>query len=659
VRWHLVWRAAFRRAGDSATWQADIDAHTGEVLAFDDTNRYARVTGGVHPRTVTDPEQERLFANTRVVTAAGGVATGDAGTFAYTGGPAFTSLDGTFFRPYCIGCTNPPRAFAWTDRGTGDLDLGLGGVDQNGNGASSPAERDAFYHLNRARLQAAKWLSIAWLNTTVRTTVNIPDVCNAFWDGAGTNFFRSGSGCNNTGEIADVMYHEWGHGLDQNTNLGDGSTGEATGDINSMSIVHDPNLGPGFSTNGDPVRILASNLVGYQARVNNLDTFCFVCAPGQCSNGPFGHEVHCEGEIYGQTHWDLAQALVAKHGFNTGWQVAERLFYSSLPQADTLVGSSAQSAYSAYLAVDDDNGNLADGTPDCLEIYNAFSTHGIAGTPCAGNSAACVRPNQPALTATPGHGKVVLDWTASAGAANYRVLRAEFSPSQAYVPIGTTLTGTHSEDTTVQPGVSYFYVIEAQTAGGCRSTIESPVTAAALPDGRLVTGPVVVDDIPAGNRSGDANPGESIDLTVPLVNSAPAGAVTAASATMSSGTPDVTIVNGASSYGSIPVGAAANGTAYRMALGAALTCGQTINTTLTIDPGDGGGTTTAFVPVLLGHKVVRYFENFENDLPTWTTVAGSPAATAGSWVQAVPSQPASSSRGPGPRHGASEGRASA
>src|SRR5436189_3160186 len=62
-----------------------------------------------------------------------------------------------------------------------------------------------------------------------------------------------------------------------------------------------------------------------------------------------------------------------------------------------IFGSSAQSAYSAYLAVDDDNGNLADGTPDCLEIYNAFSTHGIAGTPCAGNSAACVRPNQPKI----------------------------------------------------------------------------------------------------------------------------------------------------------------------------------------------------------------------------------------------------------------------
>ncbi|HEV8198625.1 MAG TPA: fibronectin type III domain-containing protein [Candidatus Polarisedimenticolia bacterium] len=643
VRWFLAWRAAFQRAGDAATWGGDVDARTGDILAFEDRNRYARVTGGVHPRTVTDPEQERPFTNLRVVTSAGGVNTGDAGTFAYTGGVAFTSMDGTFFRPFCIGCAPMPRAFAWTDRGTGDLDFGTGGVDQFGNGVSTPAERDAFYHQNRARLLASKWLAIAWFATTVRTTVNIPDVCNAFWDGAGTNFFRSGSGCNNTGEIADVMYHEWGHGLDQNTNIGDGSTGEATGDINSMSIVHDPNLGPGFSTNGDPVRILDSNLVGYQARVNNLDTFCFVCAAGQCSNGPFGHEVHCEGEIYGQTHWDLAQALVARYGFNTGWQVAERLFYASLPQADTMNPVAAQSTYSAYLAVDDDDGNIANGTPNCVQIFNAFSTHGIApSTPCFGNTPACTRPAQPSLTATPGHGKVVLDWTTSATAANYQVLRAEFSPTQAYLPMGAVQVGTHFEDTTAQPGVSYSYVIEARTSGGCRSTIENAVTAAALPDGRLAIGPVVVDDIPAGNRSGDANPGESIDLTVPLVNDAPAGAVTAASATMSSGTPNVTIVNGASSYGSIPVGATANGTAYRAALGAALACGQTINTTLAINPGDGGGVTTAFVPVLLGSKkVVRYFEDFESDFPAWTTSAGTPAATTGAWVQAVPSQPSS------------------
>jgi hypothetical protein len=51
IAYRLAWRAAFRRAGEAATWTGDIDARTGEVLAFDDANRYARVTGGIFPRS--------------------------------------------------------------------------------------------------------------------------------------------------------------------------------------------------------------------------------------------------------------------------------------------------------------------------------------------------------------------------------------------------------------------------------------------------------------------------------------------------------------------------------------------------------------------------------------------------------------------------------
>ena len=42
--------------------------------------------------------------------------------------------------------------------------------------------------------------------------VNLDDVCNAYYDGT-LNFFLSGRDCNNTGRIADVSYHEWGHGF--------------------------------------------------------------------------------------------------------------------------------------------------------------------------------------------------------------------------------------------------------------------------------------------------------------------------------------------------------------------------------------------------------------------------------------------------------------
>ena len=61
------------------------------------------------------------------------------------------------------------------------------------------------------------WLPTrSWLAARLTDNVNLNSTCNAFWDGAAVNFFKSGGGCNNTGEIAAVFLHEWGHGLDQN-----------------------------------------------------------------------------------------------------------------------------------------------------------------------------------------------------------------------------------------------------------------------------------------------------------------------------------------------------------------------------------------------------------------------------------------------------------
>jgi Zn-dependent metalloprotease len=634
--WRLAWRASFRRAGEAATWTGDVDARSGEVLSFDDANRYARVTGGVHPRDPNDAEVVRPLTNTRIYTSPGSSNTGDAGTFTYVGGPAFTALDGTFFRILCSGCDQPNRAFAFTSQGTGDLELGTGGVDQIGNGASTQADRDAFFHQNRVRALAKKYLAISWLDSTVTSTVNEDDVCNAFWDGAGTNFFRSGGGCNNTGTIADVMYHEWGHGLDQNTNLGDGSTGEATGDITAMHVTHDARIGPYFDVTGPPVRDLESSRVGYVAKPSALDTYCVACT-GQCTNGPYGHEVHCEGEIYGQTEWDLSKTLTAELGFNTGWQTLERIYFTSMPQSNTMVPTAAQSAYSAYLAADDDNGNLADGTPHCREIYDAFNAHEIAGTPCAADSPPCAPPPQPSLTLSPGHGKVVLDWTASAGATSYAVLRADFSPDQAYISLGTVTTGTHFEDLTVQPGVTYWYVVEARNASGCRSTIENALAGAALPDPRPYLASISIDDVPAGNRSGFPDPGESIDLTLALRDAAPAGDAASMQGTLTSGNSDVTVTNGTASYGAVTAGATAPGTAYRAALAVDLTCGDSIPFTLSVTDGGGGAATTATFPVLIGQRSsVRYFEDFEGPSPGWTTSAGSPAATDGLWVVGDP-----------------------
>ncbi len=54
----------------------------------------------------------------------------------------------------------------------------------------------------------------SWLQGRLKSNMNINYSCNAYWNGS-INFYRSSSTCRNTGEIAAIFDHEWGHGKDK------------------------------------------------------------------------------------------------------------------------------------------------------------------------------------------------------------------------------------------------------------------------------------------------------------------------------------------------------------------------------------------------------------------------------------------------------------
>ena len=61
------------------------------------------------------------------------------------------------------------------------------------------------------------------------------------------NFFRSGGGCRNTGEIAGVFDHEWGHGLDDNDAAGTlSNSSEGYADIAAIYRLQTSCVGHGF-----------------------------------------------------------------------------------------------------------------------------------------------------------------------------------------------------------------------------------------------------------------------------------------------------------------------------------------------------------------------------------------------------------------------------
>ena len=468
ITYQLVYDAAFRVNGGRATWAALVDATTGAVIAFGDSNRYAdgcgtpggRVTGGIRPAQSTDAEVVRSFPFVRVDP--GAATTSQNGTFPYAGGTVTTGLNGTFFDTNCTDCVksevDPQSGFQpFASSSNGLLALGTGGRDvvtpgqptiAYGNGTSTPADRTAFFHTNVARAIALKWLDLPWLQAKVDVNVNINDVCNAFWDGSALNFFKAGeltsttgSGykCTNTGEIRDVMQHEWGHGLDDNdgedpgyaAGLGDMATGEAAADYIALFVDHDSCIGQSFYNRfsgpfiSDPDTMAVATCDGVRnvdelrasrgtLTATNVTQKCAAVSTAPYYIGPLLGEGHCEGELWGQVGWHLIHALSTgrKYGTatldankqhftyagdplpngpdgspnpafdrDTAWTILERLYFESRPlvasYAPTRYQAMGPSAYDGFVIVDDEGDGLANGTPHGAYINDAYVHHGV------------------------------------------------------------------------------------------------------------------------------------------------------------------------------------------------------------------------------------------------------------------------------------------
>lgn len=183
--------------------------------------------------------------------------------------------------------------------------------------------------------------------------VNLNETCNAYFDGE-LNFFRSGDGCNNTGRIADVSFHEWGHGFHYyNLQAGyyDGSVSEGLSDAMSFFQTRDPDIAPYFGTSGWSIREVASDRVYPDDIVN---------------------EVHADGLIFAGAVWDLWKELEDELGEDEAFEVLMPIFVQALK-----AGPDIPSSYDEFIFADDDNGNLDDGTPHQCQIIDAFGRHGL------------------------------------------------------------------------------------------------------------------------------------------------------------------------------------------------------------------------------------------------------------------------------------------
>ncbi|HEY1251062.1 MAG TPA: hypothetical protein VGH97_07705, partial [Thermoanaerobaculia bacterium] len=523
ISYRLGWVLNLKLSGDYGNWEAVVDAHSGELLSFEDLNQYAQrqIFGGVYPvsndQRVPDGVEQTGWPMPYADIHAGSdvTFTDQGGNIGCIAGSISTSLAGRFLKMSdTCGAVNETSA-------SGDMDLGSGPtaaatdctVPTGGHSAGdTKSTRTGYFELNQLIQRAKGWLPAnTWLDQQLTANMNLNQTCNAFWDGGAVNFFKSGGGCRNTGEQAAIFDHEWGHGLDNNgTNPNISSPGEAVADISALTRLDESCVGRGFfiggvcggygdACTGTPATgctgVRDVNFANHRCDLPHtitwiLSGFSSGCAAGSPTapacptggqTGPCNHETHCEGYVGAESFWDMAKrdftAAPYNYDTNTALELTTRLYLLGSQNLTNWYtcsvggGCGSTNMYMLVLAADDDNGDISDGTPHMVGIKSAFQRHEIhCNTPAAVDSGCAGGPTEaPAVTAEATDKGAIVSWDAVTGADHYDVYRTDgvFACDFGKIKVGSTSDLTFTE-IGLQNGRTYYYsVIAVGTNTAC------------------------------------------------------------------------------------------------------------------------------------------------------------------------------------------------
>ncbi len=352
----LVWQVQWETQTPRGQWVAFVDVETGQVWNVHNEVRYleGNLLGEHDERTIGDALVTSPLSELNIP------------VFDTEDSDFRTDLDGSYLSPF-----EPEDAVSiWLDgRRTqvynqmGDevtFEL-TGGEQVLASTEETLPELDQFVFQNRIYAWSSAWapqIVNNWTRSTVY--VNEDDVCNAYFDGE-VHFYRSGGGCNNTGRIADVSYHEWGHGFHYYNLLSgeyDGSMGEGVGDSIAFFQTEDNRVAPNFGTNGAYIRDVEPNYRYPDDIVN---------------------EVHQDGLIFAGAVWDWWNQLRGELGDELAYETVVPVFVLGMRGGPTI-----PTAFDEFIFADDDNADLSDGTPNQCSIVEAFALHGLGPNGGAG-----------------------------------------------------------------------------------------------------------------------------------------------------------------------------------------------------------------------------------------------------------------------------------
>ncbi len=175
------------------------------------------------------------------------------------------------------------------------------------------------------------------------------------------NFCLSSGSIPNTA-WSSVIYHEYGHHLVEAGGSGQCEYGEGMGDVMSVLILDDPNLGWGFF--GD-----------CSSPLRDADNNCQY-SPASCTTN-CGGPCHSCGQLLSGVVWSIRNGLVVTEPADYIDVLSNIVVNSILVHT----GSSISPDIALdYLTLDDDDADICNGTPHFSEITTGFADHGLFET---------------------------------------------------------------------------------------------------------------------------------------------------------------------------------------------------------------------------------------------------------------------------------------
>ena len=365
----LAYSVTVTNAYEPLGFKYTLDALSGEVLERATTVHYLDVTGTLvswaTPGTEADhsgnPEVQIPMSYVNVSSSAGTVQTDRFGNFTFPGVTTALNITATY-----NGTFNNVN-----NQGGGDYSVTFNNVQpgQPNTLAMNPskteyvtAEANSYQHINTVRDYIRDTVpSDNTADFKATSKPNINSSCNAFYDGSSVNYYRKASSCNNTA-FSSVVAHEYGHWLNSRYGTGNGSDGmgEGNADVFGMYPFNDPVVGRYFFTSGGFVR------TGLNTR-----QYC-----GDGNGGCYGG-VHNDGEVWMGAAWKVRRNLNATLGASLGGATANGLFINWMNAYNqTKIDSIIEIQ---WLTLDDDDGNIGNGTPNFTDIDSGFREQGFPG----------------------------------------------------------------------------------------------------------------------------------------------------------------------------------------------------------------------------------------------------------------------------------------